>query len=43
MKYYAVKNIPENLANGGIYYLASRMDLIPNMTVARNLFLSIPG
>ncbi|UWP61134.1 ATP-binding cassette domain-containing protein [Ruminococcus gauvreauii] len=37
------KNIPENLANGGIYYLASRMDLIPNMTVARNLFLSIPG
>lgn len=36
------KSISENLENGGIFYIASRMDLIPNMTVARNMFLSLP-
>ncbi|WP_345891614.1 hypothetical protein [Ruminococcus sp. OA3] len=36
------KSIPENLEKAGIYYIASRMDLIPNMTVARNMFLSLP-
>ncbi len=36
------KNIPENFENGGIFYIASKTKLISNMTVARNLILSLP-
>ena len=38
----SIKNIPEDLQNGGIYYIASKMSLIPDMTVARNFILCLP-
>ncbi len=36
-------DIAEDFENGGIFCIASGMNLIPDMTVAQNLFLSLPS